>query len=147
MSEEIMEQGTVPEVEMNPHANVTQNPVVVSVEDLVGSIGDGNLARGGKELADLMSQKVDAALEAEKVAIANQVFNGVEEEESEEISDTEEEEVADEELDVTEEEIEAELDSIFAEDEVEDALGLYSDEEAEADIEDILSDDESEDQD
>mgnify|MGYP000291657803 CR=1 FL=1 len=63
MSEEIMEQGTVPEVEMNPHANVTQNPVVVSVEDLVGSIGDGNLARGGKELADLMSQKVDAALE------------------------------------------------------------------------------------
>jgi len=115
-----MEQGTVPEVEMNPHANVTQNPVVVSVEDLVGSIGDGNLARGGKELADLMSQKVDAALEAEKVAIANQVFNGAEEEESEEISDTEEEEVADEELDVTEEEIEAELDSIFAEDEVED---------------------------
>jgi len=114
MSEEIMEQGTVPEVEMNPHANVTQNPVVVSVEDLVGSIGSGDLTRGGKELADLMSQKVDAALEAEKVAIANQVFNGVEEEESEEISDTEEE-VADEELDVTEEEIEAELDAIFAE--------------------------------
>jgi hypothetical protein len=118
MSEEIMEQGTVPEVEMNPHANVTQNPVVVSVEDLVGSIGDGNLARGGKELADLMSQKVDAALEAEKVAIANQVFNGAEEE-SEEISDTEEE-VSDEELDVTDEEIEAELDSIFAEDEIQD---------------------------
>lgn len=119
MSEEIMEQGTVPEVEMNPHANVTQNPVVVSVEDLVGSIASGDLTRGGKELADLMSQKVDAALEAEKVAIANQVFNGAEEEESEEISDTEEE-VADEELDVTEEELEAELDSIFAEDEIQD---------------------------
>ena len=126
MSEEIMEQGTVPEVEMNPHANVTQNPVVVSVEDLVGSIGDGNLTRGGKELADLMAQKVDAALEAEKVAIANQVFNGAEEE-SEEFLDTEEEEFLDteeesddEELDVTDEEIEAEVDAIFAEDELED---------------------------
>lgn len=119
MSEEIMEQGTVPEVEMNPHANVTQNPVVVSVEDLVGSIGDGNLSRGGKELADLMAQKVDAALEAEKVAIANQVFNGGAEEESEEFLDTEEES-DDEELDVTDEEIEAEVDAIFAEDELED---------------------------
>jgi hypothetical protein len=128
MSEEIMEQGTVPEVEMNPHANVTQDPVVVSVEDLVGSIGSGDLTRGGKELADLLAQKVDAALDAEKIAIADTVFNGAPEPEPFDGENTDpdmemddEGEVVDEmddedvDLDISDEEIQAEVDEIFAE--------------------------------
>ena len=112
---------TVPEVEMNPHAQVTQSPVVVSVEDLVGSIADNDLVTGGKQLADLLANKVDAALEAEKIAIADTVFNGAPE--PEEFAPEEEEleagEVVDEmddvDLDVSDEEIQAEVDAIFAE--------------------------------
>ena len=135
MSEEMVE-GTVPEVEMNPHAQVTQSPVVVSIEDLVGSIADNDLVTGGKQLADLMSAKVDAALEAEKIAIADVAFNGAPEPEEptgmntdpDEVIDHDEEVVAaemedtdesDDDLDISDEEIQAEVDAIFAE---EDAL-------------------------
>jgi hypothetical protein len=135
MSEEMVE-GTVPEVEMNPLAQETQSPVVVSVEDLVGSIADNDLVTGGKQLADLMAAKVDAALEAEKIAIADVAFNGVPEPEApdgmvtdpDEVIDHDEEVVAsemedtdasDDDLEISDEEIQAEVDAIFAE---EDAL-------------------------
>lgn len=131
MSEEAT--ATVPEVEMNPHAQETQSPVVVSVEDLVGSIANDDLVAGGKQLADLMASKVDAALEAEKVAIADMVFNGAPEpepfdgektDEFEVDAEDEGEVVADDEMDdidleISDEEIQAEVDAIFAE---EDAL-------------------------
>ena len=116
----------VPEVEMNPHAQVTQSPVVVSVEDLVGSIADNDLVTGGKQLADLLANKVDAALEAEKIAIADTVFNGapepdgvrtdefeVEMEDEGEVVDVDE--MDDVDLDISDEEIQAEVDAIFAE--------------------------------
>ena len=129
MSEEMVE-GTVPEVEMNPHAQETQSPVVVSIEDLVGSIADNDLVTGGKQLADLMAAKVDAALEAEKIAIADIAFNGAPEPEPFEGEDNEpememddegevEDEVDDIDLEISDEEIQAEVDAIFAE---EDAL-------------------------
>ena len=125
MSEEAT--ATVPEVEMNPHAQETQAPVVVSVEDLVGSIANDDLVTGGKQLADLMASKVDAALEAEKVAIADTVFNGAPEPEPFDGQKTDPDEVVDElddemddiDLEISDEEIQAEVDAIFAE---EDAL-------------------------
>jgi hypothetical protein len=133
MSEEMVE-GTVPEVEMNPLAQETQSPVVVSVEDLVGSIADNDLVTGGKQLADLMAAKVDAALEAEKIAIADVAFNGAPEApdgmatDPDEVIDHDEEVVAaemddtdasDDDFEISDEEIQAEVDAIFAE---EDAL-------------------------
>ena len=125
MSEEAT--ATVPEVEMNPHAQETQSPVVVSVEDLVGSIANDDLVTGGKQLADLMASKVDAALEAEKVAIADTVFNGAPEPEAFDGQKTDPDEVVGElddemddiDLEISDEEIQAEVDAIFAE---EDAL-------------------------
>lgn len=125
MSEEAT--ATVPEVEMNPHAQETQSPVVVSVEDLVGSIANDDLVTGGKQLADLMASKVDAALEAEKVAIADTVFNGASEPEAFDGQKTDPDEVVGElddemddiDLEISDEEIQAEVDAIFAE---EDAL-------------------------
>lgn len=131
MSEEAT--ATVPEVEMNPHAQETQSPVVVSVEDLVGSIANDDLVTGGKQLADLMASKVDAALEAEKVAIADTVFNGAPEPEPFDGLETDPDEVVGEldaeielddemddiDLEISDEEIQAEVDAIFAE---EDAL-------------------------
>ena len=124
MSEEAT--AAVPEVEMNPLAQETQSPVVVSVEDLVGSIADNDLVTGGKQLADLLASKVDAALEAEKIAIADVAFNGAPEPEpfdgektdpDMEIDDEGEvvDEMDDVDLDVSDEEIQAEVDAIFAE--------------------------------
>jgi hypothetical protein len=124
MSEEAT--AAVPEVEMNPLAQETQSPVVVSVEDLVGSIADNDLVTGGKQLADLLASKVDAALEAEKIAIADVAFNGAPEPEpfdgektdpDMEVDDEGEvvDEMDDVDLDVSDEEIQAEVDAIFAE--------------------------------
>ena len=124
MSEEAT--AAVPEVEMNPLAQETQSPVVVSVEDLVGSIADNDLVTGGKQLADLLASKVDAALEAEKIAIADVAFNGAPEPEpfdgektdpDMEIDDEGEvvDEVEDVDLEVSDAEIQAEVDAIFAE--------------------------------
>lgn len=120
MSEEAT--ATRPEVEMNPHAQETQSPVVVSVEDLVGSIADNDLVTGGKQLADLLAAKVDAALEAEKVAIADIAFNGAavdpfdgqKTDPAEEVGELDDE-IEDVDLEVSDEEIQAEVDAIFAE--------------------------------
>lgn len=150
---------TKPEVEMSDIANETQEPVTVSVEDLVNSIEKGDAFTSSKIFKDIVQSRIDDALEQEQIRIANQVYNGVEEEEpSEEETEAElesdeveaeveaEPEVAEvEEPESTEEptpeEPVAELPAEEEHEEPEDDLGIYANE-----IEDILSDEESEDE-
>ena len=47
----------------------------VSVDDVLQAIQQKNIGRAKAAFQDVMSQKVNGALESEKVAIANQVFN------------------------------------------------------------------------
>ena len=47
----------------------------IGVDDVLQAIQQKNIGRAKAAFQDVMSQKVNGALESEKVAIANQVFN------------------------------------------------------------------------
>ena len=47
----------------------------IGVDDVLQAIQQKNIGRAKAAFQDIMGQKVNAALESEKVAIANQVFN------------------------------------------------------------------------
>ena len=147
---------TKPEVEMSDVANETQEPVTVSVEDLVDSIEKGDAFTSSQLFKDIVQNRIEDALEQEKIRMANQVYNGVEDEVSDEdveaaadeveaemeaeaeVAEVEEPEVEEE---PAPEEPVAELPAEEEHEEPQDDLGLYADE-----VEDILSDDESEDE-
>ena len=147
---------TKPEVEMSDVANETQEPVTVSVEDLVNSIEKGDAFTSSQIFKDIVQSRIDDAMEQEKIRMANQVYNGVEDEVSDEdveaaadeveaemeaeaeVAEVEEPEVEEE---PAPEEPVAELPAEEEHEEPEDELGIYANE-----IEDILSDDESEDE-
>ena len=157
---------------MSDNETVDVEVITPSIEDMLDAIAGDNALDSQKMFADLMSAKVDDALEAEKVRVAGQIFNGetdleVSEKDLEDAAaeleaddetevEVEEEPVAEVEVEepVAEVEVEepvAEVEEPVAEidlgsdeehEEVEDTLGLYSDEEAEADVEEILSSEE-----
>ena len=83
----------------------------VGVDDVLAAIQQKNLAQARNHFNDLMGVKVTDALEAEKVRIANTVFNDAEEEE---VETEDEDEVTSEEEEV---DVESEVEDIFAEDE------------------------------
>ena len=57
---------TKPEVEMSDIANETQEPVTVSVEDLVNSIEKGDAFTSSKIFKDIVQSRIDDALEQEQ---------------------------------------------------------------------------------
>lgn len=155
---------TKPEVEMSDVSNETQEPVTVTVADLVDTIEKGDAFTSSKMFQDLLQNRIDDALDQEKIRIANQVYNGAEEEEPSdeeveaaidevdaemeaeaepEVAEVEEPEVEEPEVEEepTPEEPVAELPDEEEHEEPEDTLGLYADE-----VEEILSSDESEDE-
>ena len=152
---------------MSDNETVDVEVITPSIEDMLDAIAGGNALDSQKMFADLMSAKVYDALEAEKVRVAGQVFNGetdleVSEKDLEDaaaeleaevddfsmyalISDLDNETEVEEpvaEVEVEEPVAEIDLGSDEEHEEVEDTLGLYGDEEAEADVEEILSSEE-----
>ena len=101
------------------HAEVPETGPV-SVDDVLQAIQQKNIGRAKAAFTDVMSQKVNDALENEKVKIATQVFNPPAEEEEvpevdAELEDTEESEEVEQEE--TESSLEDEVDAAFEEDE------------------------------
>lgn len=144
---------------MSDNESVEVEVITPSVEDLIQAISGQQALDVGQIFGDLMSTKVSDALEAEKVRVAGEIYNGttadddVSEEEVDaalaELDAMEEEEVEEpvaevEDEPVVEVEVEpvAEVGADAEHDEVEDDLGLYGDEEAAADVDSILSDEE-----
>ena len=152
---------------MSDNETVDVEVITPSIEDMLDAIACGNALDSQKMFADLMSAKVYDALEADKVRVAGQVFNGetdleVSEKDLEDaaaeleaevddfsmdalISDLDNETEVEEpvaEVEVEEPVAEMDLGSGEEREEVEDTLGLYGDEEAEADVEEILSSEE-----
>lgn len=100
--EELEAEVDVEETEVNP------------IEDLINTVTTQDFSKAGPTFAEIMQDKMADALEQEKIAVADQVFNNAEPED-EEISDEESAElddVSDEEMedaiDETEEEVEEE---------------------------------------
>jgi hypothetical protein len=144
---------------MSDNEAVEVEVITPSVEDLIQAISGQQALDVGQIFGDLMSSKVSDALEAEKVRVAGEIYNGttadddVSEEEVDaalaELDAMEEEEVEEPVVEVEDEpvvevEVEpvAEVGADAEHDEVEDDLGLYGDEEAAADVDSILSDEE-----
>ena len=87
-----------------------------SVDDVLAAIQQKNLAQAKGHFEDLMGAKINDALGAEKIKIADSIFNQRAELEDEQ---NEEEEVEDEdETELSSENMESELESMFDEDEV-----------------------------
>ena len=87
----------------------------VSVDDVLHAIQQKNIGRAKAAFSDVMSQKVNDALESEKVKVASQIFNNNAEEE--EVETENETEVETEEDTDTESELEAEIESILDDEE------------------------------
>jgi hypothetical protein len=50
----------------------------MSVEDLINHITDENYSKAEVTLNDLLADRMSDALEQEKIAVASQIYNGVE---------------------------------------------------------------------
>ena len=92
------------------HAELAElpQPNTTTVDDVLSAIQQKNIAVAKASFGDLMAQKVNDALENEKVAIANRVFNNAPEEDEDEV-ESEGEEI----------DIESELEDIFDEEDPE----------------------------
>ena len=93
------------------HAEVPETGPI-SVDDVLQAIQQKNIGRAKAAFTDVMSQKVNDALENEKVKIASQIFNNAPEEE-----EVEEPEEVDAELEDEEVDVESEVEAIFDEEE------------------------------
>ena len=111
-----------PEVEVSDIANEVQEPVTISVSDLLSQVSGGDLNQANKTFAELIGDRVNDALEAEKVKVAGEIYNDQERDD-----------------DVSEEDVEAAL----AELDAEDADGTGADEVV-GEVEDGAEDDGSE---
>lgn len=89
-----------PEVEVSDVANEVQEPVTISVSDLLTQVTAGDLTQANKTFAELIGDRVNDALEAEKIKVAGQIYN----------------DAAPEDEDVSEEEVEQALAELDAED-------------------------------
>lgn len=69
----------------------------MEIEDLINSVVDQDFSKAAPTFAEIMKSKMDDALEQEKIAIADQIFNGREPDEEESMED--DDDITDEELD------------------------------------------------
>jgi hypothetical protein len=76
---------------------VEQEVEVDPIGDFIDSIAAGDFNQSEKLFNDLLADKMNDALESEKIAVADTIFNGVEPEDDIELSDEEIEDELDEE--------------------------------------------------
>lgn len=95
----------VDELEYEAEAEA-EAPEANPIEDLINTVASQDFSNAGPTFAEIMQDKISDALDQERIAVADQVFNGVEPEEDEEISDEEAAELDD----VTDEEIDDAID-------------------------------------
>ena len=66
----------------------------VNIEDIINNVANQDFSKAQPTFAELMKQKVNDALEQEKIAVANQIFNSEEPEEAEEESEEDSDEAS-----------------------------------------------------
>lgn len=88
---------------------------MVDITDLINNVTDQDFANAGPTFAEIMKSKMDDALEQEKISLADQIFNGVNPEEQEELEAGEDDdidveaELEDEDLEIDDDEVELEV--------------------------------------
>ena len=74
---------------------------MAEIEDLINNVVNQDFSKAGPLFNEILSDKIAIALEQEKLAVTDRVFNGVDQEEDEDWEDTAEEDLdlfSDEEL-------------------------------------------------
>jgi hypothetical protein len=69
---------------------------MTGIEDFINAVVDKNYAKSNEMFSDLIGQKIDHALDAEKAAMANVMFNDADPDEDFDVSDEDLEEFLDE---------------------------------------------------
>lgn len=80
----------------------------MSIEDLINNVVDQDFAKAGPTFQELMQDRMDDALEQEKISVAGSIFNGEEPEEVEMEAEDDDIDVED----ITDEEIEDAIDEL-----------------------------------
>ena len=78
----------------------------VNIEDIINNVANQDFSKAQPTFAELMKQKVNDALEQEKIAVANQIFNSEEPEEAEEESEEDSDEASEDNEEDSEDHIE-----------------------------------------
>ena len=101
----------------------------MEIEDLINSVVDQDFSKAAPSFKEIMDTKISDALEQEKIAIADQIFNGHEtdEEESAELDD----DITDQALDDAIDELQDEVETL------EDDSEEVESEEVEAELEEV----------
>ena len=87
----------------------------MSIEDLINNVIDQDFAKAGPTFQELMQDRMNDALEQEKISVAGQIFNSEEPEEEIDNGDTTAEEDLEDIDDFTDEEIEDAIDELESE--------------------------------
>ena len=80
----------------------------MSIEDLINNVVDQDFAKAGPTFQELMQDRMNDALEQEKISVAGSIFNGEEPEEEVEMEADDDIEVED----ITDDEIEDAIDEL-----------------------------------
>jgi len=80
----------------------------MSIEDLINNVVDQDFAKAGPTFQELMQDRMNDALEQEKISVAGSIFNGEEPEEVEMEAEDDEIDVED----ITDDEIEDAIDEL-----------------------------------
>jgi len=115
------------EVENNEEVAVAETDVeqqnVGNIEDLVNAISQQNFNRAKDHFDSILGDKMNDAIEAEKIAVADSIFNDAPEEDQLEL-DLDDEDVLEDEVEVEDDVVVDEVleDEVEVEDEVEDEV-------------------------
>tara|TARA_B000000532_G_C18795979_1_gene374806 strand:+ start:381 stop:650 length:270 start_codon:yes stop_codon:yes gene_type:complete len=80
----------------------------MSIEELIKAVGDKQFSAAETGFSTIMMQKMSDAMDQEKIKLADQIFNGAEPEEEEDIEDIDDEESSEDEEEQAETEDEVE---------------------------------------
>ena len=69
----------------------------MSIEDLINHVGEQDFAKAGPLFSEIMNTKIQDALDAEQVRLANTIFNNEQDEEDEDLEEEDEDEDLEEE--------------------------------------------------
>lgn len=84
---------------------------MAEIEDLINNVVNQDFSKAGPAFNDILGDKIATALEQEKLAVTDRIFNGVEDTDEEDTSEEDLEMFSDEELEEIDSEVDVEYDA------------------------------------
>ena len=84
---------------------------MAEIEDLINNVVNQDFSKAGPAFNDILGDKIANALEQEKLAVTDRIFNGVEDTDEEDTAEEDLEMFSDEELEEIDSEIDVEYDA------------------------------------